>query len=411
MQTVVGVFDTTDDAENARESLLDSGFSDSEIVVQANPEAQSGDYLSTTDSTITGTAHRSNEGEGEGFLAGVGRFFSDLFGSDETERAGHYSEAVRRGSTVVSVTVDDPVRVEQARATLAAAGAVDLDKRTESWREEGYAGFDPASAPYQPEQIAAERSRYQTTSSMRQAGDALMPDDTRTRQVADGTVLPVVREDLEVGKREVDLGTVRVFSRTETRPVEEQVQLREERADIERRTVDRPASEADLKAFQDGSAIEIHETSERPVVSKTARVVEEVVVGTQASTRTETVSDQLRSTVVEVDKSNAGMNTAPGMGSTTGMGSMGSTDMASPDYRSHYQTYQSSLGGSYEDYEPAYQYGSTLRADPRYANRSWDEVEADARSDWAGRNPDGASTWEKTKMAVRHGWESMTGRR
>jgi len=301
---------------------------------------------------------------------------------------------VRRGSTVVAVTVSEPGRVEEARSTLAAAGAVDIDKRTESWRQDGYEGFDPSAQPYHPDQIAAERSRYQSA-SMRSSDDLLTPDGTRVDHVDQGTVLPVVREDLEVGKREVDLGTVRVFSRTETRPVEEQVQLREERADIERRTVDRPATEADLKAFEGGS-IEIHETAERAVVSKTARVVEEVVVGTEASTRTETVTDQLRNTVVDVDKSKSG---------DAGMG------MANTDYRTHYQSNLSTMGGTYEEYEPAYQYGSTLRSDPRYANRSWDEVEADARTDWTRRNPTGASTWEKTKQAVRHGWESMTGRR
>ena len=396
MQTVIGVFDTVDEAQNARDALLDSGFDDSEVRLQSNPATQTSDTLTTTDRTITGTSRSSTEDEG--FMAGIARFFSDLFGSDDTEHAGHYSEAVRRGSTVAAVKVADLSRVEEARSTLAAAGAVDIDKRTESWREEGYAGFDASAQPYQPDQIAAERSRYQTGGTARP--DArLTPDETRPGQVADGTVLPVVREDLEVGKREVDLGTVRVFSRTETRPVEQQVQLHEERADIERRSVDRPATEADLRAFEGGS-IEIHETSERPVVSKTARVVEEVLVGTEASTRTETISDQVRNTVVEVDKTGSGMNTGAGMG------------MGSPDYRSHYQANLSSLGGTYEDYEPAYQYGSTLRSDPRYANRSWDDVEADAQNDWVSRHPgDGASTWEKTKAAVRHGWESMTGRR
>lgn len=388
MQTVVGVFDTVDEAQDARDALVDSSFDASEVRLQSNPAAQPGEMLTTTDRTITGTSH-SSTGE-EGFMAGIGRFFTDLFGGDDNEHAGHYSEAVRRGSTVVAVTVSDPERVEQARSILAAAGAVDIDKRTEGWRQEGYTGFDASAQPYHPDQIAAERSRYQSD-SLRASDDLLMPDGSRL--VDQGTVLPVVREELEVGKREVDLGTVRVFSRTETRPVEEQVQLHEERADIERRAVDRPATEADLKAFEGGS-IEIHETAERAVVSKTARVVEEVVVGTEASTRTETVKEQLRNTVVDVDKGDA---------QTTGI--------AEPDYRSHYQANLASLGGSYEDYEPVYQYGSTLRFDPRYANRSWDEVEADARNDWTRRNPTGGSTWEQAKQAMRHGWESMTGRR
>lgn len=408
MQTVVGVFDTVEEAQDARESLIDSGFSASEVQVQSNPAAMGNagstgrddsDRLTTTDRTITGSS-RSTSHEDEGFMAGIGRFFGDLFGGDDNEQAGNYSEAVRRGSSVVAVTVADDSRVEAARSALAAAGAVDIDKRTESWRQEGYSGFNPSAQAYQPDEIAAERTRYQTEG----------------RQVADGTVLPVVREDLEVGKREVDLGTVRVFSRTETRPVQEQVQLHEERAEIERRSVDRPATEADLKAFEGGS-IEIQETAERAVVSKTARVVEEVTVGTESSTRTETITDQLRSTVVEVDKSGANTADANLTGANmtganmTGTAAAAGMGMASSDYRSHYQSNMSSLGGRYEDYEPAYQYGSTLRSDPRYADRSWDDVEADAHRDWTSRNPDGASTWEKTKMAVKHGWESMTGRR
>jgi len=376
MQTVVGVFDTVQEAQSARESLISDGFDPGSVAVQANTSA-----LAEGDQAATGSTY--GDGTGEGFMASVGRFFNNLFGGDDSEHAGHYAEAVRRGSAVVAVTVADESRVEAARTALASAGAVDIDRRTEAWRQEGYSGFNPSARPYQADEIQAERSRYQAQPAM---------DYASQRQV--GTtgaeaVIPVVREDIEVGKREVDLGRVRVFSRTETRPFEEQVQLREEHAEIERRAVDRPATEADLKAFEGGS-IEIQETAERPVVSKTARVVEEVTVGTQATTRTETVSDQLRSTVVDVQNDTA----------------------AGTDYRSHYQTHLASLGGSYDDYAPAYQYGSTLRADPRYAGRSWDEVESDAQRDWSSRYPDsGTSAWERMKLAVRHGWESVTGQR
>ncbi|MDB5743977.1 MAG: hypothetical protein JWR68_2292 [Polaromonas sp.] len=413
MQTVVGVFDSYDEAQSARESLLDAGFDDSAVRLQSNTAGQqSGDSITTNGRVITDS--RSRGDDDEGFMASIGRFFSDLFGDDDNEHAGHYSEAVRRGSTVLAVTVADESRVEAARAALAAAGAVDIDKRTESWRQEGYSGFDPASRPYQDDEIQAERTRYQTDMArpgMAQANLSQTANDN-------GTVLPVVREELEVGKREVDLGAVRVFSRTETQPVQEQVQLREQHAEIERRPVDRPATEADLKAFEGGS-IEVREMAERAVVSKTARVVEEVVVGTEATTRTETVSDQVRNTVVDVEKDPAGQNAnnlrgttdMPGSATATSMGAdMGSlTGQSAPDYRSHYQSNFSTFGGSYEDYEPAYRYGSTLRSDPRYANRSWEDVEADAQRDWSSRNS--GDTWEKTKAAVRHGWESMTGRR
>lgn len=397
MQTVIGVFDSVDEAQSARESLLSAGFQASELRVQSSAELDRGGQAGGTSPSLTDTTRRDSDNEG--FMAGVGRFFGELFGSDDTTQAGHYSEAVRRGSSVLTVTLADDNRVEQARSALAAAGAVDIDKRTESWRQDGYEGFDPASAPYKSEQILAERSRNQGQMDLlRQPDSASSANTARASQVADGTVIPVVREELEVGKRAVDLGTVRVVSRTETRPVQEQVQLREERADIERRPMDRPATDADLKAFE-GGAIEIHETAERAVVSKTARVVEEVVVSTDASLRTETVSDQVRSTVVEVDK-------APASPAMTGQ----TSQTGRPDYQSHYQANMASMGGSYEDYQPAYEYGSKMRSDPRYASRSWDDVEADAQHDWSSRNT-GGSTWEKSKQAVKHGWESMTGRR
>jgi stress response protein YsnF len=84
---------------------------------------------------------------------------------------------------------------------------------------------------------------------------------------------------------------------TET-PVSESVNLREEHASIERRPVDRPATAADLKE----GFVEIKETAEQAVVAKTARVVEEVVVGKEASSRTETVNDTVRGTDVEVER-------------------------------------------------------------------------------------------------------------
>ena len=46
--------------------------------------------------------------------------------------------------------------------------------------------------------------------------------------------------------------------------------------------------------------VEVRETAEEPVVSKTAHVVEEVVVGRETTERTETVRDTVRREDVEV---------------------------------------------------------------------------------------------------------------
>ena len=77
-------------------------------------------------------------------------------------------------------------------------------------------------------------------------------------------------------------------------------------------------------------------------------------------------------------------------------------------YRNHYQSNFASSGGAYDDYAPAYTYGSQMRS--QYAGRQWDDVETDLRTDWESRSggAGGASTWEKMKAAVRHGWDKMT---
>src|ERR671916_732918 len=89
-------------------------------------------------------------------------------------------------------------------------------------------------------------------------------------------VIPVVEEELLVGKREVEKGGVRITNRVTETPVEEEVRLREEHINVERHPVDRPVDSSD-NAFQVGS-IEVTERAEEAVVAKNARVVEEVVV-------------------------------------------------------------------------------------------------------------------------------------
>jgi len=202
----------------------------------------------------------------------VENFFSDLFGNSDSESAGNFSEAVRRGGAVVTVTVDD-AQCDTVRSTLASVGAVNIEDRVAAWRDAGYTGYQKASLPYTPDQVAEERAR----------------------------VIPVIQEDLEVGKREVDLGKVRVVSRIVETPVSESVTLREEHATVERRPVDRPASATDLAGLE-GQSIEVKETAEKVVVSKTARVVEEVLVGKEATTHQEQIKDTVRSTVVDIDK-------------------------------------------------------------------------------------------------------------
>jgi hypothetical protein len=76
-------------------------------------------------------------------------------------------------------------------------------------------------------------------------------------------------------------------------------------------------------------------------------------------------------------------------------------------FRDDWERNYGALGGSYEDYEPAYRYGDALSGDSRYAGRRWDDIEPDVRSDWERQYP--GSAWERFKAAVRHGWERVSG--
>ena len=117
---------------------------------------------------------------------------------------------------------------------------------------------------------------------------------------AEEAVIPVIEEELHVGKRQIEHG-VRITSRVTEKPVEESVQLREERVMVDRQPVDRALTEADRDALAEG-VIDVTAREEVPVVSKEARVVEEVRVGKEVRERTETVRDTVRHTDVEIDE-------------------------------------------------------------------------------------------------------------
>jgi uncharacterized protein (TIGR02271 family) len=272
--TLAGVFDDFDDAERARERLISAGFA--REAIQITPERSA---WGTGDATYGGRTAK------QGGLRG---FFASLFGTDD-DSYGHYSEAVRRGSIVVAVNLDDESQIEPATDILEDSGAIDVDERVERWKAAGYTGYDEQAKPLTREEIARDRETLQ-----------------------------VIQEELKVGKRTVQRGGVRVHRRVVETPVQEQVTLNDERAVVERRPVDRPATAADLNAFKEGE-MEIRETSEEPVVSKSARVVEEVSIGKEANQRTETVSDTVRRTDVDVERTGAEAQPQGAAGGYTGI--------------------------------------------------------------------------------------------
>jgi uncharacterized protein (TIGR02271 family) len=108
------------------------------------------------------------------------------------------------------------------------------------------------------------------------------------------------RERLRVGKREVDRGGVRVRSYVVEEPVHEDVALRNERVEVERRPASGRASASGADLFKE-QTIEVSERAEEAVVSKEAVVTGEVVVRKTADERTQSIDETVRRTEVDVE--------------------------------------------------------------------------------------------------------------
>jgi len=126
-----------------------------------------------------------------------------------------------------------------------------------------------------------------------------------TGQTREETV-PVVEEQLSVGKSKTATGGVRVTSKVTERPVEEKVTLTEEHVSAEQRPADRALSPDEAKAAFQEKTVEMMGVKEEAEVSKEARVVGEVSVAKETTAREQTVRDTVRKTEVDVEEIGAG---------------------------------------------------------------------------------------------------------
>lgn len=259
-QTVVGFFDNPTEAQRAVERLQSLGITRDLIDVSNNNTGATG----VSDSRTTDRSDRDSE-------SGITRFFRNLFGDDNDE-ADRYSHVAQRSGSIVTVHARTEEEAERAADLLDDCGAVDVDERAAQY------GYTSGST-------GAEAGRRADISSERDIN------------------IPRIEENLEVGKRTVERGGVRVRSRIVERPVEEHVRLREENVHVEREAVNRPVSGDDMANLREGE-IELTERAEVPVVNKQARVVEEVRVTKDVNERDETIRDTVRNTDVDVEKLN-----------------------------------------------------------------------------------------------------------
>lgn len=265
--SVSAMFDTNADAQSAVTRLEGLGVSRGQI--------------KTVDGATQATGQRTSSDEDKGFWDSL----SDFFFPDEDRYT--YAEGLSRGGVLVTVTGLTAAHYDRVLDILDDEGTVDLAEREESWRSEGWGGY--------------EASPYAAGTPTSQAGVASGSGHTDASPMTGDESIPVVEEQLRIGKRDTSHGRVRVRAYTVEEPVSETVNLRKDRVELERRPVDRAVTDTDADtAFRDRT-VEAEEYIEEAVVSKEARVVEEISLRKTSDTHQETVTDSVRHTEVEIE--------------------------------------------------------------------------------------------------------------
>lgn len=256
-ETIVAVYDTKAHAAAAVQDLENAGVPSSAITQHAENGM-------TTD--LAPTMGRPARAPG---------FWASLFGG-EPERAHDitvYDQSLEQGSTVVTVKAPEQYLMK-VMDILDRHDPIDIDER---------------AARYDVNQMTEKRTM-----------DAPLATGSPTGRSTDDQTMQLAEETMAVGKRAINRGTTRIRRYVVETPVEERVTLRDETVAVERRPVmdSRPVTDAN---FTD-KVVEMTETGEEAIVSKTARIKEEVVIRKDATERTETIRDTVRREDVEITK-------------------------------------------------------------------------------------------------------------
>lgn len=188
MKTITKVYDTYEKARNAVDDLESAGIPMSTISVLANREvsAQYEDVEEATEAS-SGAGVGAAVGGAAGLLAGLGLMaipglgpvvaagwlastalgavaggatggiVGSLIGAGVPEEHAHvYSEAVRRGGTLVSVQAEDH-NIAKVHSILDNFIPLDPVKQGAAYRRGGWNAFDPEAAPYDSTRRAADQ--------------------------------------------------------------------------------------------------------------------------------------------------------------------------------------------------------------------------------------------------------------
>ena len=255
-QTVVAAFDTATHAQAAIDALKAGGFH--------------ADDISVFDKNRVGLRQPG--------------LWERMFGGGLAQHeADVYTQSLERGGSVVAVRVPDN-EVTHATGILDIHRPIDVHDRAITTGIAPAAKVEAAAASIAAAPIAAVQ-KVAVSPKLAEAHDE---------------VLRLAEEQLQVGKRMVETGKTRVRRFVTEREVSADVTLHEEHADVLRRAVTDPKYIGEIDWAD--AAIEIRETAEQALVSKTARVVEEVGLKKIGADHVETIHDKIRRQQVEIER-------------------------------------------------------------------------------------------------------------
>ncbi len=276
---IVAIF-TTDAAADAAARDLETAGIPSSAIRRYRPHAEGSAPGTTSSSETTSTG---------------GGFWAWLLGEESnTETSGsyyprdeeQYVRGARAGNAVVNVVLEDASRIHQVVTMLEAHHPLEMQEET-----------DETDVDISAAELSSMSAQHSSGSSAAPPVSTPTPMQQGVRS-GEEEVIPLAAEQIEVGKRSVDRGLTRVRCYVVERPVEQDITLRGQRVTIERR---RPIQTTNVggEAFQE-RVVEVRETEEVPVVTKTTHVAEEVTIRKEETERTETVRDTVRLEEVEV---------------------------------------------------------------------------------------------------------------
>ena len=264
-EKVVAAYDTAARAQAAVAALRAGGFADADISVIDQARVRS----VVSDIDTRADAH------------GI---WHSLFGHDVHEHEAEvYHRAVQMNGVVLAVRVLDR-EVAHALGILNTARPIDVNDR---------AITSGLAEPARVEAIARKLD------SVPLAANQTVAVTPKLAAVHD-EVLRLAEEQLHVGKEMVQTGETRVRRFVTEREVAQDISLHEEHAQIMRRVVNDPKSIVDIDWAD--RTIHVVETAEHALVSKSARVVEEVELSKIGSDHVETVHEKLRRQQVEIER-------------------------------------------------------------------------------------------------------------